>query len=74
MTQLLTPLVTVAQAAPPAGGAALQEVIIATLMGGVAFGGVVLLAFGHRSGRIQWLQKVGDFAGRQTGLPGWAAR
>lgn len=73
MTQLLTPLVAVAQAAPPAGGAALQEVIIATLMGGVAFGGVVLLAFGHRSGRIQWLQKVGDFAGRQTGLPGWAA-
>lgn len=70
---LLSTLLTAAQAAPPAGGAALKEVFIATLMGGIAFGGVVLLALGHRSGRISWLQTAGEFAGKQTGLPSWAA-
>lgn len=58
---------------PPAGGAALKEIIIATLMGGIAFGGVVLLALGHRNGKINWLQKAGDFAGKQLSLPAWAA-
>lgn len=71
--QLFSSILAVVGSDPPAGGAAVKEVIIATLMGGVAFGGVVLLALGHRSGRITWLQKVGDFAGRQTGLPAWAA-
>lgn len=73
MTQLLAPLSAVTQAAPPAGGAALKEVIIASLMAGLVTGMVVLLALGHRRGRVQWLQKVGDFAGRQAGLPAWAA-
>lgn len=70
---LLNSLNLIASATPPAGGAAIKEVIIATLMGGLAFGGVVLLALGHRSGKITWLQKAGDFAGKQTGLPSWAA-
>lgn len=69
----LLPLLAAVETAPPAGGAAIEQVIIATLVGGVAFGSVVVLALGHRSGRISWLERVGNFAGRQTGLPGWAA-
>ncbi len=69
----LSPFLAAAETVAPAGGAALKEVFIATIMGGVAFGGVVFLALGHRSGRIHWLQTIGDFAGRQTGLPAWAA-
>jgi hypothetical protein len=73
MTSLFSTLFAVTSAPPPAGGAAFQEVLIATLLGGVATGGVVILALLHRSGRIQWLQNLGDFAGRQANLPAWAA-
>jgi hypothetical protein len=68
-----TSILAVTAADPPAGGAALKEIIIATLMGGIAFGGVVFLALGHRNGKIDWLQKAGDFAGKQLSLPAWAA-
>jgi hypothetical protein len=71
--QIFTSLFAAASAAPPAGGAEIKEIIIATVMGGIAFGGVVLLALGHRSGRITWLQTAGDFAGKQLSLPAWAA-
>lgn len=69
--QNITTLFAAAEA--PAGGAAMQEVIIATLMGGIAFTSVVLIALADRAGKIQWLQKLGEFAGRQAGLPPWAA-
>ncbi|MGB0871542.1 MAG: hypothetical protein ACPGYP_00235 [Solirubrobacterales bacterium] len=62
-----------AAAEAPAGGAAAQEVMIATLMGGFVFSGVVVLALMHRAGRITWLQSLGEFAGRQANLPAWAA-
>lgn len=71
--ELFTSILAAAEAAPPAGGAALKEIIIATIMGGIAFGGVVLLALGHRAGKITWLQTAGDFAGKQLSLPAWAA-
>jgi hypothetical protein len=71
--ELFSSILAVTSAAPPAGGAEVKEIIIATIMGGIAFGGVVLLALGHRMGRITWLQTVGDFAGRQLSLPAWAA-
>lgn len=67
----LAPLLAATE--PPAGGAAAQEVFIATLMGGVVFSGVVILALLHRAGKITWLQSLGEFAGRQANLPAWAA-
>jgi hypothetical protein len=70
---LLSSILAVAAADPPAGGAEIKEIIIATLMGGLAFGGVVFLALGHRNGKIHWLQTAGDFAGKQLSLPSWAA-
>ncbi len=73
MTQLFTSLFAAAGTDAPAGGAALQEVFIATVLGGVATGGVVITALMYRNGRAKWLGSVAAFAGRQTGLPAWAA-
>src|SRR5215210_2808134 len=58
---------------PPAGGAAIGEVIAATAMG--LFGtalvlGPVLL---YRQGRLPALGRLADRVGRVVGLPGWAA-
>ena len=62
-----------ALAAKPAGGAALDQVAIAT--GGATLVTVVLLWLiaGHRSGKTPWLTRAADFTQRKTGLPGWAS-
>lgn len=74
MTSLPSPHASILAATEaPAGGAAAQEVLIATLIGGVVFSGVVILALAHRAGKISWLQSLGEFAGRQANLPAWAA-
>ncbi|KAB2349070.1 hypothetical protein [Actinomadura rudentiformis] len=59
----------------PAGGAALDQIVIAT--GGAALLTAFLLVFGwgHRTGRITLLTRLAGFAqrGPGRGLPGWAA-
>ena len=57
----------------PAGGAALSEILWASGVGAVIFLVLGLFGAAHRSGRTQVLTKVGDFAGRVSGLPPWAA-
>src|SRR5436190_11157884 len=66
-------LLTTIFAVKPAGGAALDQVAIAT--GAATIGTIALLWFGmgHRSGRVPHLGRVADFAGGLGGLPGWAA-
>src|SRR2546423_10317158 len=63
----------VAASSPPAGGAAIGQVIGATLGAMVATAGLIWIIMAHRSGRIAWVGKLADFAERQTGLPGWAS-
>ena len=60
-------------AAKPAGGAALDQVAIAS--GAALFVTAVLLwlGLGHRSGRVGVLGRVGRFSQRVSGLPAWAA-
>src|SRR3954471_22474238 len=60
-------------AAKPAGGAALDQVAIAT--GAAGFVTVVLmwLGLGHRSGKVGVLGRLGRFSSRVSGLPAWAA-
>ncbi len=60
-------------AARPAGGAALDQVAIAS--GAALLVTVVLLwlGLGHRSGRVQVLARLGRFSERASGLPAWAA-
>ena len=65
-------LIPVADSAP-AGGAALDQVAIATVMALALGGFVVWLGAGHRSGRVRYLGRAAAWSERVTGLPGWAA-
>ncbi len=66
-------LATTASSAPPAGGAAIGQVILATAFAG---GGTALLVHVvnlHRRGRTNILQVAADKAEEWGGIPGWAA-
>src|SRR3954452_12278357 len=58
---------------PPAAGAGLDQVALAT--GGATIASAILLwiCFSHRSGRITWLGKLAAFAERETGTAGWSS-
>src|SRR4051812_37790883 len=58
---------------PPAGGAGLDHVAIAT--GGATVASALLLwvCFAHRSGRIKWVGRLAAFAERETGTAGWSS-
>src|SRR5215212_10161578 len=60
-------------AGQPAGGAALDQVAIATGGAIVLSALIAWLGMGHRSGRVPYLGRLAAFAERASGLPGWAA-
>src|SRR3954468_16842025 len=61
-------------AAPrPAGGAALDQVVIATAGAAAASAAVWWVSRGYRAGRLGLLGRAADVSGRFGGLPGWAA-
>jgi hypothetical protein len=62
-----------ATSAPPAGGAALGQVIAVSAAASVLICVLLVLGLGHRSGRITLLGRVADWAGEIGGLPNWAA-
>jgi hypothetical protein len=72
MVSAITSLLPLAESAP-AGGAALDQVAIATAIGLGLGGLVVWLGAGHRSGRVRYLGRAAAWAGRVMRLPGWAA-
>src|SRR5215211_7863107 len=57
----------------PAGGAALDQVALATGAAIVLIALIAWLGFGHRSGRVAYLGRAADLSERVSGLPGWAA-
>src|SRR4051794_34806240 len=57
----------------PAGGAAIGEVIIASIIGLGLTALVLGLVWLHRSGRSQILTKAGTRLGKATGVPPWVA-
>jgi hypothetical protein len=60
-------------ASPPAGGAEIKQVVIATLAATLVTAALLYAGIGHRSGRILWL---GRLAGRFESFfkfPGWSA-
>jgi hypothetical protein len=57
----------------PAGGAALDQVAIATGAALVLSAAISWLGMGHRSGRVPYLGRAADLTERVSGLPGWAA-
>src|SRR5438477_12661094 len=72
MSHIFMPLADVASAAP-AKGAPVSDLLWASLVAAVLTGALLWVATAHRSGRISWLGNLADFAGRQGGLPPWAA-
>jgi hypothetical protein len=60
-------------AAKPAGGAALDQVAIATVGATVVTVLLLWLISGHRNGKVQHLTRAAEFAKRVSGLPAWAA-
>ncbi len=62
-----------AQADPPAGGAAIWEVVVATVLGALMTAAVVVPIMGYRSGRFDALGRLAAFTGRVTGMPANAA-
>ncbi len=66
-------LAPLAAAAPPAGGAELAQIAIATVGATILTCALLFLGFGHRSGRVQILQRLADRAERLSGMPGWVA-
>ncbi len=60
-------------AAPPAGGAALDQIILATAGAMLLTGALLFLGLGHRSGRVPYLGRLAGFSERVSGLPGWVA-
>ena len=60
-------------AAKPAGGAALDQVAIASGAALLVTAVLLWLGLGHRSGRVGVLARVGRFSRRVSGLPAWAA-
>ena len=59
-------------AEPSAGGAAIDQVIIATAFGLLFTAGLIVICLGHRSGRIGLLSWGGRTAERFIPIPGWA--
>src|SRR2546421_12963312 len=57
----------------PAGGAALDQIIIANLMAGTASALLLWLVLGHRSGKRSHLARAAAYAERVSGMPGWAS-
>ncbi|HVQ57971.1 MAG TPA: hypothetical protein VMS60_03600 [Solirubrobacterales bacterium] len=66
-------LLSLAAAAPPAGGAELGQVALATVAAALLTAALLYLGFGHRSGRVQVLGNLADRTERLTGMPGWVA-
>lgn len=59
--------------ARPAGGAALDQVAIATAAAGFVTVVLLWLGMGHRSGKVALLGRLGRYSERVSGLPAWAA-
>jgi hypothetical protein len=70
---LLSTLTTFAQSPPPAGGAAIDQIVIATAGAIVVTGALVALGVGQRTGRWPLLGRIAAFSERVSGIPGWAA-
>jgi hypothetical protein len=67
------PAAAVSGSAPPARGAAIGQVVGATLGMTVVTAALLALVAGHRSGRIRFLGRAAEAAGRATGVTGWSA-
>lgn len=57
----------------PAGGAELTQVIGLSIAAGLVTSVLLVIAWAHRTHRIEWFQNAGERLGARTGEPGWAS-
>jgi hypothetical protein len=69
----LAQIARTAESAPPAGGAEIFQIALATVAAALLTFALLYFGFGHRSGRVALLGRLAADAERRTGLPGWAA-
>lgn len=62
-----------AATAPPAGGAEIAQIAIATVGATIVTFALLFLGLGHRTGRVKVLQRLADHAEKTSGFPGWVA-
>jgi hypothetical protein len=70
MTSTLT---TLFAAGEPAGGAPVQDLVPAAIVAAVMTTAVLLVGFGHRTGRVTILSRVAALTEHVVPVPGWAA-
>ena len=70
---LLLPAAAMAAESKPAGGGETGQILWGTVVMGLVSLLFVALIVAHRKGKTQVLDNLGNFAGRQAGLPAWAA-
>jgi hypothetical protein len=58
-------------AAPPAGGATLGQVAIASTAAMLLTAALLYIGFGYRAGRVAWLRRLGARAEAFSGYPAW---
>ncbi len=58
---------------PPAGGAALDQVIGLTAGAAIVTAGLLWIAWAHRTHRIEWFQNAGERLRERTDEPGWSS-
>src|SRR4051795_5338965 len=68
-----TLLAQAAGESPPAGGAAIGQIVIATTAATIVTGVLLYFGMGHRSGKVALLGNLGAFSERVSGLKAWAA-
>ena len=69
----MNPILALQAAAPPAGGAELAQVALASLAATLLTAALLYYGLGHRSGRVATLGKVAAYFERRSGMPGWVA-
>ncbi len=57
----------------PAGGAAMDQVVLATLGASIATAVLLYIGLRYRAGHMAWLRSIAAFSERTSGMPSWAA-
>src|SRR3954468_2907733 len=69
----MTLMTTVLAVGKPAGGAPVQDLIPAAIVGGFFAAVVLAVGLGHRAGRTTVLSRLARLAEKVVPVPGWAA-
>src|SRR5437868_3011122 len=69
----MTTITALFAAAKPAGGAATQDIVLATAGALILTTAVVVIGVRYRGGGVKWLHRLADFAEKQWGLPPWVS-